>query len=371
MLSRGIKIVVNAGGLNPAGLAAAARALYERLGLQARVAHIEGDDLLPKLAALQAAGRAAHASRQGHPAERAAGAGADRQRLSRRLGHRRRARARRRSRDLPARHRRRADARAGGVALRLGARRLGPARRRRRRRSHHRVRRAVHRRQLLLLPGGAAARRIPASRSPRCTPTARFVVTKHPGTGGLVSVGTVTAQLLYEIGAPAISNPDVTARFDTIQLDAGRAGPRARHGVRGEPPPPTTKVCINYFGGYKNTMTFVLTGLDIEAKARARRGDAVGAGRRTRAVRRDAGDAATRATVPNPRRNDEAFAYLTIAVKDPDAQKVGRAFVQQGRGDGARELPGLLHDHARRAASRRSASTGRRWCRRPPSSTGS
>src|SRR5262249_36528937 len=53
---RGIKIVVNAGGLNPAGCAAAARALYEKLGLRATVAHIEGDDLLPKLAELQVSG---------------------------------------------------------------------------------------------------------------------------------------------------------------------------------------------------------------------------------------------------------------------------------------------------------------------------
>ena len=69
------------------------------------------------------------------------------------------------------------------------------------------------------------------------------VITKHPGTGGLVSVGTVTAQLLYEIGGPAYPNPDVVARFDTIRLE--QEGPdRVRvAGVRGEPPPPTTKVC--------------------------------------------------------------------------------------------------------------------------------
>ena len=56
--ARGIKIVVNAGGLNPAGLAEAARALYRKLGVQAAVAHIEGDDLMPKLAALQQRGEA-------------------------------------------------------------------------------------------------------------------------------------------------------------------------------------------------------------------------------------------------------------------------------------------------------------------------
>ena len=51
---RGIKIVVNAGGLNPAGCAKAAQALYTKLGIRAAVAHVEGDDLLPRLETLQA-----------------------------------------------------------------------------------------------------------------------------------------------------------------------------------------------------------------------------------------------------------------------------------------------------------------------------
>src|SRR5439155_1298047 len=78
---------------------------------------------------------------------------------------------------------------------------------------------------------------------------------------------TVTAQLLSEIQGPRYLNPDATARFDSIRLD--QAGPdRVRvSGVRGEPPPATTKVCINYLGGYRNSMTFVLAGLDVEAKA--------------------------------------------------------------------------------------------------------
>ena len=62
------------------------------------------------------------------------------------------------------------------------------------------------------------------------------VITKHPGTGGAVTVGTVTAQLLYEIGAPAYVGPDVVARFDTVRLD--QDGPdRVRiSGVRGRGP---------------------------------------------------------------------------------------------------------------------------------------
>jgi hypothetical protein len=93
------------------------------------------------------------------------------------------------------------------------------------------------------------------------------VITKHPGTGGMVTVGTVTAQLMYEVGPPAYANPDVTARFDTITLT--QAGRDRVHitGAHGDPPPSRLKVAMNYLGGFRNTMTLVLTGLDIEAKA--------------------------------------------------------------------------------------------------------
>src|ERR1700721_234232 len=93
------------------------------------------------------------------------------------------------------------------------------------------------------------------------------VITKHPGTGGLVSVDTVTAQLLYEITGARYANPDVTARMDTIELSADGADRVRISGVAGEPPPPTLKVSLNSIGGFRNAMTFVLTGLDIEAKA--------------------------------------------------------------------------------------------------------
>ena len=93
------------------------------------------------------------------------------------------------------------------------------------------------------------------------------VITKHPGTGGAVTVGTVTAQLLYEIGGVAYVNPDATARFDSITLT--QEGPdRVRiSGVRGETPPERLKVAANYLGGFRNSMTLVVTGLDAEAKA--------------------------------------------------------------------------------------------------------
>lgn len=93
------------------------------------------------------------------------------------------------------------------------------------------------------------------------------VITKHDGTGGFVDVGTVTAQLLYETGGARYAGPDVTARLDTVSLT--QDGPdRVRiSGVRGEAPPPTLKAGLTRLGGWRNEVVFVLTGLDIEAKA--------------------------------------------------------------------------------------------------------
>ena len=95
----------------------------------------------------------------------------------------------------------------------------------------------------------------------------RSVITKHWDTGGLVSPGTVTAQLLYEIGSPAYLTPDVTAMFDTIELAQVGANRVRISGVRGEDAPDRLKVAMTRLGGFRNTMNLVLTGLDIEAKA--------------------------------------------------------------------------------------------------------
>src|SRR5205807_2541193 len=83
----------------------------------------------------------------------------------------------------------------------------------------------------------------------------------------LVSVGTVTAQLLYEIASPRYVNPDVVARFDSIQQEEDGPDRVRVFGVRGEPAPSELKVCINYVGGYRNSVSLLLTGLDIEEKA--------------------------------------------------------------------------------------------------------
>src|SRR5699024_425029 len=92
-------------------------------------------------------------------------------------------------------------------------------------------------------------------------------ITQHPGSGGAVTVGTVTSQFLYEVTGAHYRGPDVIARLDTAVLD--REGPdRVRiSGVRGDPAPPSTKVSVTCLGGFRNQVTFLLTGLDIEDKA--------------------------------------------------------------------------------------------------------
>ncbi len=95
-----------------------------------------------------------------------------------------------------------------------------------------------------------------------------FVVTKHPGTGGLVSVHTVGEQLLYEMGSPAYLSPDCIAHFDSIRLtDDGENRVRV-DGVKGSPPPPTLKVSVSYQNGYRAFGRLLVSGPDALAKAR-------------------------------------------------------------------------------------------------------
>jgi len=149
------------------------------------------------------------------------------------------------------------------------------------------------------------------------------VITKHPGTGGQVSVGTVTAQLLYEIGGARYANPDVTARFDSIALhDDGPDRVRISD-VRGEPPPPTLKVSLNSIGGFRNSATFVLTGLDIEAKARLVRSQLESA---LTAAPAELGWTLARTDHADADTEEAASALLTCVVRDPDPKKVGRQF---------------------------------------------
>jgi hypothetical protein len=324
---RGIKIVVNAGGLNPTGLAEAARALYQRLGVAAVVAHLEGDDLMPKLAELQAKGISLDHLDKGTPLSALEGPVLS---ANAYLGAFGIVEALGRGADLVI------CPRVTDAALALGpaAWKFGWARD-----DWDRLAAGVVAGHIIecgaQCTGGNYSffQEVPGLEHPgfpiaEMRPDGSFSITKHPGTGGLVSVGTVTAQLLYEIAGPDYVNPDVTARFDTIRLSQQGPDRVLVSGVRGDPPPPTTKVCINHFGGFKNGMTFVLAGLEIEEKARLAEETL------WRLVGGREQFAETKVTLrrgdrPDPASNEEAFAHLTIAVKDPDPKKVGRAFANK------------------------------------------
>jgi hypothetical protein len=320
-VSRGIRTVVNAGGLNPAGLADALRELARELGIEARIAHVEGDDLRPRLEDLQRAGHDLRHLDTGESLERLAvppltanaylgcwgivealAAGADVVVTGRvtdaslvvgpaawRFGWSRT--------DWDAL----AGAVVAGHVIECGAQATG---------GNYAFFGEV--------PGlehvGFPIAELHADGT--------SVITKHDGTGGLVDVGTVTAQLLYEIGGPRYLNPDVTTRFDTIGLH--QEGPdRVRvEGVRGEPPTDRAKVCVNTLGGFRNRATFVLTGLEIEQKAELVRAQL------ERRLDLDALDEVDwrldRTDVPDAGDNAAATAHLTLTVKHHDGTAIGR-----------------------------------------------
>lgn len=256
-LDKGIKIVSNAGGLDPAGCAEAVRELAARLGLSPNVAHVIGDDLTGRPLdlvnadtgeKLDATPLTANAYLGGRPIAAALSAGADVVVTGRvtdaalvtgpgiwRYGWG--------PDDL--------DALAGSVVaghvIECGCQATG---------GNY----AFFQDVPDLAHCGFPIAELRADGS--------AVITKHPGTGGMVSIGTVTAQLVYEIAGPRYPGPDVVARFDTITLTEDGPDRVLVSGVRGEPPPGTLKVAVNYLAGYRNTMTLVLTGLDVEAKAR-------------------------------------------------------------------------------------------------------
>ena len=147
------------------------------------------------------------------------------------------------------------------------------------------------------------------------------VITKHAGTGGAVTVDTVTAQLVYEIQSTRYLGPDVTVHLDTVRLEQAGEDRVAIGPVVGEAPPERLKVCVNELGGWRNSVELVLTGLDVEAKAEW--------------VREQLGSRLTAAEVvwsdvaapPADADSEEsASTLLRCTVKDPSPDPVGRAF---------------------------------------------
>ncbi|WP_370290773.1 acyclic terpene utilization AtuA family protein [Nocardioides sp.] len=302
-LERGVRIVANAGGLNPAGLADRLREVARGLGLDPAIAHVEGDDLRPQAEALGMGGAlTANAYLGGFGIAAALRAGADVVVTGRVT-----------------------DA---SLVVGAGAAHFGWT---------YEDRDALAGAVVVghVLECGTQAtggnfsgfRTLPHDGRPLGFPLAELaadgsaVITKHPGTGGAVTVDTVTAQLVYEIQNTRYLNPDVTALLDTVeltQLDTDRVG---LAGTRGDAPPEQLKVCVNTLGGFKNTMELVLTGLDLDAKADWVRSQLDGAFTAAEV-------SWTRTALPLPDADTEegASCLLRCTVKDTAPGPVGKAF---------------------------------------------
>jgi hypothetical protein len=316
-LDKGVKVVTNAGGVNPAGLADEIRKLTERLGLDARIAHVEGDDLLPRAAELGIDGNplAANAYLGGWGIAECLNAGADVVVTGRvtdaslvvgpAAAHHGWART-----DYD----QLAGAVVAGHVIECGAQATGGN---------------------YAFFTEIADLRHPGFPIAEVHEDGSSVITKHPGTGGAVTTGTVTAQLLYEIGGARYAGPDVTTRLDTIQLSEDGPDRVRISGVEGEPPPPTLKVSVNRLGGFRNEVDFVLTGLDIDAKAelvRQQLKDKVPADVEWDLVRTDHVDADT---------EERASAILRCVARGSDPKAVGRAFSNAAVEIGLASYPGF------------------------------
>ena len=166
-----------------------------------------------------------------------------------------------------------------------------------------------------------------------------FTVTKHPGTGGLISVGTITAQLLYEISTPAYYNPDVIAHFDTMKIEQDGDDRVRVSGTRGSNPPATHKVCFNTRGPFKQSMEVLLTGLDIERKAEVYL-DAVFHNLGGKEQFDDVDIHLIRSEHEDPDSNEVAHAALRITVTSKDPKKLGRLFSAKVTELGLAGIPG-------------------------------
>jgi len=298
---RGVRLVVNAGGLNPAGLAGRLRELSANLGLPVGVAHVEGDDLTHRAgelglgeplcanaylggfgiaeclragADIVVTGRVTDASLVVGPAAALFGWSPG---------------------DLDAI----AGAMAAGHVIECGTQATG---------GNYAFFRTI------------ADLRRPGFPIAEVAPDGSSVITKQAGTGGAVTVGTVTAQLLYEVGSARYAGPDAVLRLDSVRLTQDGPGRVRISGVRGESPPDTLKIGVNALGGYRNEVTFVLTGLDIEAKAdlvRRQLSGVVPDNTTWTLARTDHEDSGTTETA-------SALLHCVVRGKDPDA--IGRRF---------------------------------------------
>jgi hypothetical protein len=339
VLDRGIKVVTNAGGLDPAGLADELVKLGERLGVAPKVAYITGDNILDQVGAFTAAGvdfrnidTGVSLAESGHTPFTA----------NAYLGGRGIARALAEGADIVVCPRvtdaslvvgpclwkfgwadndydQIAGAVAAGHVIECGAQATG---------------------------GNYAffeetdTTRLPGFPIAEMRADGSSVITKRAGTGGAVSVGTVTAQLLYEVGPTDYLNPDVTLKLDTIQLSQEGPDRVLLHGTLGDPPPATLKVSMTSVGLYRQNVIFAIPGDHVEEKvAMLERGlDNILGGLDQfddvsfRLVRHDQ---------PEAELNELGVAQLHVSFGASDKDKVGRRIFDAATGLALSSIPGI------------------------------
>lgn len=338
-MEKNIKIVSNAGGLNPSAMAAAVDEIARELDLDVKVAYIDGDDLIPRMAELQDAGETfanmdtgvdlAQSENILLTANAYLGAWGIKEALD--LG---------------------ADVvicpRVTDAAVVIG-----PAawKFNWQRSDYDALAGALAAGHIIecgqQATGGNYAffQEVPSFDHPgypiaEIEANGNFTITKHPGTAGLVSVGTVKSQLLYEIGDPAYKNPDVTGHFDTLSIEQIGDDRVYVSGCKGSSPPATHKVCINTLGGYRNGFEVLIAGLDIQAKAEILTEtffNNLGGKKQFD----DVSVELIRSDKENPQTNEEAFARLRIIAKSRDKDLVGRMFNAKMVEIALANIPGL------------------------------
>jgi len=186
------------------------------------------------------------------------------------------------------------------------------------------------------------------------TPDGTFWVTKHPGTGGLCTVHSISEQLVYEMGAPQYLAPDCIARFDSIRLTQDGPDRVKVSGIVGEPPPEKLKVSVSFSHGYRAFGRLVVTGPDSLAKAE----------KVAQLVWESAGgtelfeDTCTQflawnATHPPLTDSEPSEIMVQLAVRDADADKINNRFGVQVVPRVLGSVPGItvLADQGRPRAS--------------------
>ena len=338
VLSRGIRVVVNAGGLNPRGLGMALLMIGQRLGLAPRIAVVEGDDLRSRLDELREKNGHFMSLESGEPLPATPG---HVHTANAYLGAWGIVRALQEGADIVI------TGRVTDASLVVGTAAWWHGWSRD---DWHKLAGAVAAGHVIecgpqatggnyssFLSLGAPAR--PAFPIAEVAADGSSVITKHEGQPGAVTVGTVTAQLVYEVTGARYLNPDVTTHLDTITLTQEAPDRVALRGTRGSPPPPTTKVAITTKGPFRNEMTFAFVGLDIDAKIELfeRTTRAASLAKKAQLTFQRVGSA-----VDDAPTQDGATVLLRVIATSDDEAAVGRPFQAALIEQGLSSYPGLF-----------------------------